>query len=387
MKTTIKAIVLIIVLSLFITGCASVTKPAINENQDNVKDVENQEEVIKEDGKEETDSETKEETDSEVKEDEEKQTVEELDYKEVKPNEVGKVMVIMYHSLDETERDWVRSYDNFKEDLQLLNDRGYTAVSLKDYVNNTMNVPAGKSPVVITFDDGNKSDFEILNEDMEINPNSAVAILEEFAKNNPEFGLEATFFVNGGSPFRQKEYVEYKLNYIIDKGMDIGNHTLQHEKLGSQSKDEIQGALAKNVASIKKYLPNYEVNTLALPHGSRPSTDEKERTDALYKGEFEGTKYENIVALAVGWDPNVAPVSKKFDTRFVHRVQGSSVKFGLRYWMDYLDENPSQKYISDGILDVISVPKKRADLVDETKLNGKVLKVYKINEAGEVTVE
>lgn len=382
MKRLAKALVLVTALSLFITGCATVSKPTVNENEP----AENVGEQVE--NKEDTTSEGNDKVDQEKPEEVEEVVVDkELDYKEVKPNEAGKVMVIMYHSIAEEERNWVRSFDNFKEDLQLLYDRGYVAVSLADYVNNTMNVEAGKSPVVITFDDGNKSDFEILNDDMEINPNSAVAILEDFYNKNPDFGLEATFFVNGGTPFRQKEYVDYKLKYVIEKGMDIGNHTLRHEKLGVQSAEEIQEALAKNVENIKKYLPDYEVNTLALPHGSRPSPEDAEKTAALFNGEYEGTSYENIVALAVGWDPNVSPVAKKFDHKFVHRVQGSSVKFGLRYWMDYLEDNPSQKYISDGIADVVTVPKKRAELVDTEKLNGKELKVYEIDEEGNVTVE
>lgn len=390
MKKAVKILILLTVLALFITGCANLSQPAINPNvdTDTVNEADkNEEDTNKvEDSDKDAVTSPSEDIDESDKEDEKDDTKNELDYSLVKPNESGKVMVIMYHALADKERDWVRSYDNFKEDLQLLYDRGYRAVSLTDYVNNTMNVEAGKTPVVFTFDDGNKSDFDIINEDKELNPNCAVAILEDFAKTHPDFGLEATFFVNG-NPFRQKEYAKYKMKYVIEKGMDIGNHTLQHEKLGSQSKEDIEMSIAKNVELINKVLPGYPVNTLALPHGSRPKTDDVARTNALYHGSYDGIEYENITALAVGWDPNASPVAKKFDARFVHRVQGSNVKFGLRYWMDYLEENPSSRYISDGILDVVTVPKKRANIVDKDKLNGKELKIYNITEDGSVTVE
>ena len=54
--------------------------------------------------------------------------------------------------------------------------------------------------------------------------------MEEFYSKYPDFGLEGTFFVNLGlSTFSGKTLSE-RLN-LIDKGFEIGNHTLNHINL------------------------------------------------------------------------------------------------------------------------------------------------------------
>ena len=75
----------------------------------------------------------------------------------VKPNEAGQIMILMYHNISTPEAEWVRTPENFRKDLQALYDAGYLPISLTDYVNGNINTPAGKSPYVLTFDDGRKN--------------------------------------------------------------------------------------------------------------------------------------------------------------------------------------------------------------------------------------
>jgi len=108
------------------------------------------------------------------------------------PNEVGQVMVIMYHKIGNQEGFCKRSISNFKKDLEMFKKDGYVTVSLEDYVQNTMDVPAGKTPIVLTFDDGHISNFKVEEVDGEIviDKESVVGIMEEFKKNNPELSDE-----------------------------------------------------------------------------------------------------------------------------------------------------------------------------------------------------
>lgn len=289
----------------------------------------------------------------------------------------------MYHGLGDTEKAYVRTRENFKEDLRLLYEKGYRPISLKDYINNEIDTEAGKTPVVFTFDDGNITDFNIIEEDGEkkIDPESAIGILEDFNKKHEDFNLEATFFLYGENPFRQKELIDYKLKYIIDKGMDIGNHTKGHENLRSLSAIDIQKTIAKNIDYIKGYLPKYDMNTLSLPYGARPKSEEKRKY--LFNGSFDGTIYNNIGALAVGWKPEHSSIHKKFDYKYIHRVHGSSEKFGIRYWLEYFDNNPNKRYISDGDKDTVTVPENLKEVVDENKLGERVLRTYSIEEESE----
>lgn len=317
---------------------------------------------------------------SENKDDEDTKS-KEINLQEIKPNELGQVMVIMYHALGDKEKTYVRSRENFKEDLKLLYEKGYRPVSLNDYINNNIDIEPGRTPVVLTFDDGNITDFNVLEENGEkkIDPDSAIAILEEFNKSHPDFGLEATFYIYGENPFRQKDLIDYKLKYIIGKGMDIGNHSFGHDKLSTLSKEEIQKTLAKNVKFIKQYLPDYEVNTLSLPYGARPK--DEERRKYLYSGSFDGTKYKNIGALAVGANPEHSSVHKKFDYTYINRVHGSSEEFGFRYWLEYFDNHPEKRYISDGDKNTVTIPEDKVDSIDKERMGDKKLRTYKLEKS------
>lgn len=326
-------------------------------------------------------------TDSIVGDDVEETEEEEIkDQKELidlslKPNEAGEVMILMYHNIGEEEAEWTRTPDNFRKDLLTLYEKGYRPVSLKDFVNNAMDVEAGMTPVVITFDDGNENNFRMIKNDKGediIDPNSAIGILEAFKEQYPDFKSTATFFVFGTNVFRQPEFLEYKLNYLIENGYDIGNHTIDHRGMKKiDDKDVIQEVIAKQVSNINKILSGYKVNTYALCYGERPTDKELERY--LEKGSFNGTSYENIAILNVGWNPAESPVSNKFNPLSLPRIRASEMKVdnvGIYNWLDYFDNNPEKRYISDGIKEVITVPKALEETINLESLDSKELYIY-----------
>jgi len=302
--------------------------------------------------------------------------VEKIDLDEIRPNEIGRVMVLMYHSFGENERQFVSTPEIFKEDLIELNDLGYVLVSLEDYVNNNMDIAVGKTPVVLTFDDGHSTNFKVFEENGEIiiDPASAVGIIDSVYKENPDFGREATFFLNGNIVFAQQEYVDYKLNYLIDNGYDIGNHSNGHEDLSTLSADAIQKTLAINKEKIEKHLNGYEVKTLALPFGKRPKDEKLEKF--IYNGKYGDISYNNIAVLNVGWNPASSPVSKKFNYKSINRVQAGSMEYQLDYWVDYFEKNPDNKYISDGNINEITVPENLEEYIDYDKIADKKLILY-----------
>ena len=65
---------------------------------------------------------------------------------------------------------------NFYNDLLYLYEHGYRSISLNDYINDNIKVPIGCTPVIFTFDDGTKGQFNLIkNEagDLIANPKSA----------------------------------------------------------------------------------------------------------------------------------------------------------------------------------------------------------------------
>lgn len=299
----------------------------------------------------------------------------------LEPNEAGDVMILMYHNIGEEEAEWTRTPDNLRKDLKILYDKGYRATSLKDYVNNNIDIEAGTTPVVLTFDDGNENNFRIiLDEEGEkiIDPDSAVGILEKFKKDYPDFGTTATFFVFGNNPFRQKEYLEFKLSFLVENGYDIGNHTIDHRSVKNiDDKETIQEVIGKQIKVIEDILPEYKLSTYALCYGERPSNENLEMY--LEEGIYDGTSYKNVAILNVGWNPAPSPITSKFNPLSLPRIRASEMKVdnvGLYNWLEHFEKNPQKRYISDGVKEIITIPEFMADLIDLEKIGEKELYIY-----------
>ncbi len=294
----------------------------------------------------------------------------------LKPHELGEVMILMYHEIGEPEGEWRRTPDNFRRDLKTLYEKGYRAVSMTDYVRGNIAIPAGTSPVVLTFDDGNRGNFNYLFENGEpvIDPDCAVAILEDFYAEHPEFGLEATFYIYYPNPFRQPEYIEKKLNYLLERGFEIGNHTYSHANLSRLNRTEVQQELALHVQSTREYLPGYEVNSLALTYGAYPREPE-----LALRGSYAGTSYEHEAVLLVGANPAPSPFHKNFNPARLPRIRASEMKtegVGLYDWLQVMEKNPDRRYISDGNPDTITAPAALQEHLQEELANDYVLHFY-----------
>ena len=304
-----------------------------------------------------------------------------IDVEGIKPNEAGKIMVVMFHKFvdkyEKGDKNYTTTFDDFQNLLKTLYDSGYRLINLNDYLNNKINVPAGLIPIVFTFDDGTAEQFNLEHENgtLVANKKSAVGIMEEFNKIHPEFGLKGTFYVNlGDNTFFGKGTVAERLRYLIDKGFEIGNHTFTHINLkNAKSAEEIQKEIGGNQKKMYELVPGYTFTAFSLPYG-RPSKDLQQY---VVKGEFEGITYENKGIMEVGWDPALSPVSLKFNPFSIHRVRASgivAVEADLAWWLEKLSR--AEQYVSDGNTDTITVPKSEELSIDMTKLNEKKLIVY-----------
>lgn len=304
--------------------------------------------------------------------------IEEIDYEKIKPNENGQVMILMYHGIGEEESEWVRTPENFRKDLQTLYDKGYRLISLRDFVDNKINVEAGYTPVVITFDDGLLNQFNLIedSEGAKIDPNCAVGLLESFSKEHPDFGKSASFFVYYPVPFRQKELIKEKYEFLINNGYEIGNHGYNHENLGKISIEEVQKSLGKNVQKTKEILPDYEVQSLALPYGAAPKG---ENYKYVVSGSSEGSTYNHKAVLLVGSNPAPSPVSIKFNPQRLPRVRGSEMLVagtGIYDYIKYFDKNPDKRYISDGNINTVTIPGSESNNIDKNRLGDMKLITY-----------
>lgn len=308
-----------------------------------------------------------------------------IDYAKVKPNESGKVMVVMFHNFVQSfapkkydKGEYTTTFDEFRKLLQTLYDKGYRSVSFKDYLDNNISVPAGCIPIVFTFDDGTPGQFNLTGENGKLvaNKDSAVGIMEEFNKRHPDFGLNGTFYINlGDNTFTGEGTVAERLKYLINKGFEIGNHTYNHVNLKTDVKtvEQIEKQIGENQKKMNELVPGYKMNTFSLPFGA-PSENLQ---GYVVKGSFEGVGYQHQAVVEVGWDPAQSPVSTKFNPLSTHRVRASGIKpvqADLAWWLDNLSRDT--QYVSDGDPGTVVVPKDKEGNVDTKKLNGKKLITY-----------
>lgn len=307
---------------------------------------------------------------------------EEIDYETLGVNEVGQIMILMYHEIGEPEAEFCRTPANFRKDLETLYEAGYRLISMNDLLDGHIDVPAGCSPVVLTFDDGRGGQFRYIKKDgrQVIDSDCAVGILEEFSATHPDFGLAATFYIFYEAPFEQSEFVQQKLSYLVEKGFEIGNHCYAHGNLRRLSPEKARRELALHVKRTREYLPGYTVRSLALPHGQHPAD-----MSYIIEGSFEGTAYRNEGILLVGANPAPSPFSVKFNPAALPRVRASDLQeyvqgYGFHDWLERLLENPKNRYISDGDPNMVVVPEELADQVDRFGLRGKTLIPYRNQE-------
>ena len=293
------------------------------------------------------------------------------------PNELGEIMILMYHGIGPEESTWQRTPDNFRKDLEYMYRNGYRMISLNDYARGEIKTEAGYTPIILTFDDGRQNNFNFLEEngEMVLDPDCAIGVLEEFKNKYPDFNVTASFFL-GTNHFGQKEYAEKKLNWLIDNGYDLGNHTYSHNEMSGLNSDEIQIEIGSVNNIIKQYLPDYVVETLALPHGSNPKD---EFIKSMIQGEYEGSKYNTIAVLDVGWRPAYSPFDTLTDFTRLYRVTASEINVdncGINDYFKQYEEGKRERFISDGNAQVVTIPKRHIDYLNMDIVGDRIVNVY-----------
>ena len=274
----------------------------------------------------------------------------------LRPNELGRVLILEYHRIDATEGPWTRTPEHFRDDLESLYTRGYRLISLRDLVAERIAIPAGTTPVVLTFDDSSPGQFRYVAtpEGARLDPRCAVAILEAFSDAHPDFGHSATFFVLPAANrpnrlFDQPEYEMRKLQYLARRGFEIGNHTLWHANLARYEERIVRRQIAEAQRSIQRFVPGYQMRALALPFGAYP----RELAWAV-SGTVDGITYEHDAILRVTGGAAPSPFARDFDPFHLPRVQARLSE--LRRWLDELDRGPLGRFVSDGDADAVTIP-------------------------------
>jgi peptidoglycan/xylan/chitin deacetylase (PgdA/CDA1 family) len=278
----------------------------------------------------------------------------------VRANELGEVPVLMYHQIrTDGGGDYDLTPDEFRLELQRLWREGYCPVRAIDLVTGKLDVPAGKSPVVLTFDDSTKEQLA-LDPAGEIKPETAIGIMLDFQRSHPDFELAGTFYPNR-EPFAGVGEGPELLRWLDEHGFELGNHTKDHIPLDQMSADEARRQLVLGRKVITGAVPEAKVRTVALPLGAWPTP-----RSVAWRGTWHGQSYAHEGVFLVGAEPAKSPFTRTFDRHAIPRIRttprgASDPAYGSSRWLDHLRRDPGRRYVSDGDPNTIAFPRRISD--------------------------
>ena len=181
----------------------------------------------------------------------------------------------------------------------------------------------------------------------------------------------------GENTFEGAGTLSERFEMLQSLGFELGNHTWGHvnfTKPENNSAQRIQESLGRNQEKADEVLPGLRFYSLALPYGSLP---DKSLYKYLESGSYDGIEYRNETIMAVGAEPAVPSISKKYNNQYVRRIRAQgrvAVNGDLTWWLPRMTSN--RMFISDGDPTTIVVPEEKKDTIDIEKLKGKSLITY-----------
>ena len=300
-------------------------------------------------------------------------------------DETGHIPILMYHAIGASAHGGRARYDSqglniapqtFRSQLTLMEASHWYPVNMRDILTAHLDVPAGKTPVVLTFDDARGTQFHYLPNG-KTDPNCAVGILEDFHKKHADWPLKATFYVLPKSawnpvPFWQPGKETQKLQTLVADGFEVANHTTTHRMMTHLSNKELCWEMAECQEYVKARAPGATMDTMALPGGAAPKNHALWNT--LLRGTLGRITYHNRCILMAWGGPSYSWVDRAFNPDRVSRI-GAGPGW-IEHALKQMTTGRLRPYVSDGNPSTVAVPRSEASLVDPKRLGGTHLLVY-----------
>ncbi len=299
--------------------------------------------------------------------------------KTYQPDEMGLIPIPMYHAFVKDKQSkggagggdaldqWTRTIPEFRTELQWYYDHDFYVISMREYVENDIKVPAGKHPLVLTFDDAStRQAMWIKDKSGKIvaDPDSALGVMEEMYTKHPDFGRGGYFatlifncFDNPDGPPEMAE-CPAKLSWLANHGYEIGNHTQGHQDLTDISDDEFFYQVGKPMLWFRENVPprGNMSSVLTLPYGAYPDRSlHPSQWDYLVNGfSYHGAAITFRGILQVNGGPAMSPTNTKWDRFGIARFNTDPEV--MEYWWKKIEDGELTMYTSDGNPNVITVP-------------------------------
>ena len=263
----------------------------------------------------------------------------------LEPNELGVVPVLMYHQLlADGGGDYDLTPDEFRAELERLHEAGYRPVTASALATGKIDLPRGATPVVLTFDDSTTSQAALLPNGR-IDPESAVGIMLEFARDHADFRPAGTFYVNR-APFGADPRAGELVQRLLALGFELGNHTLDHapprraDRRGRAAADRAREPPDSGAGARRRDRDD----RASLRPAARPARARPQAAPGTARAiDFAG-------AFLAGAEPSPSPVSRSFEPGEIPRIRTDPADLlnGSSDWLARLEASPALRYVSDG---------------------------------------
>jgi peptidoglycan/xylan/chitin deacetylase (PgdA/CDA1 family) len=179
------------------------------------------------------------------------------------------IPVLVYHRVGYTEGPLTVTPERLSGDLSRLLGNGYVPITLQQFEGYMFKQKdeLPKRPVMITFDDGYRDNYEF-----------AFPVLQQY-------GIVATFFILTGmlsdririSPEQIREMAKYRMTF--------GSHTITHAALADLAPEKVALELNASKLTLEDVL-GHEVTALSYPRGSYSATALRIANECGYSDAF-----------------------------------------------------------------------------------------------------
>jgi peptidoglycan/xylan/chitin deacetylase (PgdA/CDA1 family) len=260
------------------------------------------------------------------------------------------VAILLYHRyipIDKTNDSRMKmQLSDFRGQLDQLYAAGFVQVSLEDWLAGKLDVPQGKRPVIITFDDLFFADQVYIMEDGTPSERSGLGVMWQVYQEHPDFGFKPALFSNMGDKYYGNVirgdwfYVETGwqdslarvIAWCIEHGALVYNHFYTHPSLPKLSPAQIEWEMRTNDEEIKKFLTRAEkpelatvsANIISLTYGEWPNSSGGRKTILDYVSPL-GKPVIAVVEAEPYYTHNLltlAPYAAGFTPYHIPRVEG-----------------------------------------------------------------
>lgn len=187
------------------------------------------------------------------------------------------IPILMYHSIDRKGGRFSVTPEEFRSHLEKLYAAGFVTVPLADVLNRKEYLKTTKA-VILRFDDSRISQFNYVRKkdgSYSINPECAVGIMLDFAQQYPRFGHHAVFCLIAHVCFGQPRFIEQKLQFLLNNGMELLNHGYYHVRITDALPRDIDNNFGKAMAYFQTVLENATTHIFAVapPYGAVPQSE------------------------------------------------------------------------------------------------------------------